>query len=99
MYVVKRNGDRQEVHFDKITSRIKKLCYGLNADYVDPVREAAVVHGCLTHALHHPDHPDQPTHSGPTGIWPQPMVICLTHDACTTQQRMPWRFCPLNLRV
>ena len=38
MYVVKRNGERQEVHFDKITSRIKKLCYGLNADYVDPVR-------------------------------------------------------------
>lgn len=38
MYVVKRTGERQEVHFDKITSRIKKLCYGLNADYVDPVR-------------------------------------------------------------
>ena len=23
--------------FDKITSRIQKLCYGLNADFVDPV--------------------------------------------------------------
>lgn len=25
------------MHFDKITSRIQKLCYGLNTDYVDPV--------------------------------------------------------------
>lgn len=23
--------------FDKITSRIQKLCYGLNMDFVDPV--------------------------------------------------------------
>jgi ATP cone domain len=29
-YVVKRNGKRESVHFDKITSRINKLCYGLN---------------------------------------------------------------------
>ena len=27
----------EEVHIDKITSRIKKLCYGLNMDFVDPV--------------------------------------------------------------
>lgn len=27
----------EEVQIDKITSRIKKLCYGLNMDYVDPV--------------------------------------------------------------
>ena len=25
------------MHFDKITSRIQKLCYGLNTDFVDPV--------------------------------------------------------------
>lgn len=25
------------MHIDKITSRIKKLCYGLNNDFVDPV--------------------------------------------------------------
>ena len=36
MYVIKRDGRREKVHFDKITSRIKKLCYGLN-DLVDPV--------------------------------------------------------------
>lgn len=31
-------GERmEEVHIDKITSRIKKLCYGLNMDFVDPV--------------------------------------------------------------
>ena len=30
MYVLKRNGRRESVHFDKITSRVSKLCYGLN---------------------------------------------------------------------
>jgi len=35
MYVIKRNGRRENVMFDKITSRIKKLCYGLNMDYID----------------------------------------------------------------
>lgn len=36
MFVVKRGGREEEVHFDKITSRIQKLCYGLNMDFVDP---------------------------------------------------------------
>ncbi|XP_033224570.1 ribonucleoside-diphosphate reductase large subunit-like [Belonocnema kinseyi] len=36
MFVLKRNGRKEEVHFDKITSRIQKLCYGLDMDYVDP---------------------------------------------------------------
>lgn len=31
------DGRKEEVHFDKITSRIQKLCYGLNMEYVDPV--------------------------------------------------------------
>lgn len=31
------DGRMEEVHIDKITSRIKKLCYGLNNDFVDPV--------------------------------------------------------------
>ena len=38
MYVVKRDGRRVPVHFDKITARITKLCYGLNPDFCDPVR-------------------------------------------------------------
>lgn len=37
MFVIKRNGFKQEVHFDKITARISKLAYGLNADFCDPV--------------------------------------------------------------
>ncbi|CAG9761941.1 unnamed protein product [Ceutorhynchus assimilis] len=37
MYVLKRDGRQEQVHFDKITSRIQKLCYGLNKDFVDPV--------------------------------------------------------------
>lgn len=28
---------KEEVYIDKITSRIQKLCYGLNMDFVDPV--------------------------------------------------------------
>lgn len=31
MYVVKRCGKKESVHFDKITSRISKLCYGLDS--------------------------------------------------------------------
>lgn len=37
MYVSKRDGRKEEIHFDKITSRIQKLCYNLNMDFVDPV--------------------------------------------------------------
>ncbi|CDW53882.1 ribonucleoside diphosphate reductase large [Trichuris trichiura] len=32
------DGRSESVHFDKITSRIKKLCYGLNMDHVEPVK-------------------------------------------------------------
>ncbi|KAJ1120623.1 hypothetical protein NDU88_008785 [Pleurodeles waltl] len=38
MHVVKRNGRGERVMFDKITSRIQKLCYGLNLDFVDPAQ-------------------------------------------------------------
>lgn len=31
------DGRQEKVMFDKITSRIQKLCYGLNSDFVDPV--------------------------------------------------------------
>lgn len=37
LYVVKRNGFREDVHFDKITERLERLCAGLNSDFVDPV--------------------------------------------------------------
>lgn len=37
-------GRKEEVHFDKITSRIQKLCYGLNMDFVDPISEFFVLH-------------------------------------------------------
>jgi ribonucleoside-diphosphate reductase alpha chain len=39
MYVVKRDGHKEPVMFDKITERIKKLCYGLNG-LVEPVKVA-----------------------------------------------------------
>jgi len=38
MYVVKRDGQKEEVAFDKITRRIRALCDDLNSDYVDPVK-------------------------------------------------------------
>ena len=37
MFVVKRNGQQEKVSFDKITSRIAKLCYGLDTDFIEPV--------------------------------------------------------------
>ena len=37
MFVIKRDGHKEPVMFDKITARIKKLCYSLNP-LVDPVR-------------------------------------------------------------
>ena len=37
MQVVKRNQRRQDVSFDKITARVKKLCYGLDPTYVDHI--------------------------------------------------------------
>ena len=39
MFVVKRDGRKEPVMFDKITARVKKLCYGLNG-LVDPVKVA-----------------------------------------------------------
>lgn len=43
MYVVKRDGRKESVKFDKITARITKLCYALNASYVDAAAVAQKV--------------------------------------------------------
>jgi len=40
MLVLKRDGRRESVKFDKITSRIERLCYGLDMNYVDPTSVA-----------------------------------------------------------
>ena len=37
MEVIKRNGIRQDVSFDKITARVKKLCYGLDPEYINHI--------------------------------------------------------------
>ncbi len=42
MFVIKRDGRREPVKFDKITARIKKLCYGLS-DHVQPLMVAQKV--------------------------------------------------------
>ena len=42
MYVIKRDGRKEAVKFDKITARIKKLCYGLDPA-VDPTKIAMKV--------------------------------------------------------
>jgi ribonucleoside-diphosphate reductase alpha chain len=43
MLVVKRDGRRESVKFDKITARIEKLCYGLNMSFVSPIEVAKKV--------------------------------------------------------
>jgi ribonucleoside-diphosphate reductase subunit M1 len=35
LFVKKRDGREEEIHFDKITSRIQKLCYGLDDDFIE----------------------------------------------------------------
>ncbi|MGM0579340.1 MAG: ribonucleoside-diphosphate reductase subunit alpha [Bacteroidota bacterium] len=43
MLVVKRDGRRETVKFDKITARIEKLCYGLDLNYIQPIDVARKV--------------------------------------------------------
>jgi ribonucleoside-diphosphate reductase alpha subunit len=43
MQVIKRSGKKEDVSFDKITARVKKLCYGLNQQYVDPIEISRMV--------------------------------------------------------
>ena len=43
MLVIKRDGRRESVKFDKITARIEKLCYGLDQNHVIPVEVAKKV--------------------------------------------------------
>ncbi|HMQ47609.1 MAG TPA: ribonucleoside-diphosphate reductase subunit alpha [Saprospiraceae bacterium] len=43
MQVIKRSGNREDVSFDKITARVKKLCYGLDTEYVKHIEIAKKV--------------------------------------------------------
>ena len=43
MYVIKRDGKKEQVKFDKITARIDKLCYGLDLKHVLPIEVAKKV--------------------------------------------------------
>ncbi len=43
MYVIKRDGSKESIKFDKITARIQKLCYALDPIHVQPVEVAMKV--------------------------------------------------------
>ncbi len=43
MYVIKRDGSKESVKFDKVTARIQKLCYALDSVHVSPVEVAMKV--------------------------------------------------------
>ncbi|WP_295122231.1 ribonucleoside-diphosphate reductase subunit alpha [uncultured Chitinophaga sp.] len=43
MFVIKRDGKKETVKFDKITARVEKLCYGLAPEYVDSIDVAKKV--------------------------------------------------------
>ena len=56
MFVVKRNKKSQPVSFDKVTSRIRRLAYGLSPEFVDPIVVAqkvtqGIFSGITTEAL------------------------------------------------
>jgi ribonucleoside-diphosphate reductase alpha chain len=42
-FVVKRSGKHEKVYFDKITSRIERLCYNLNMDFIEPIKVSVKV--------------------------------------------------------
>ncbi|HTL70382.1 MAG TPA: ribonucleoside-diphosphate reductase subunit alpha [Candidatus Eisenbacteria bacterium] len=43
MFVIKRDGRKESVKFDKVTARIERLCYGLDPTHVDPADVARKV--------------------------------------------------------
>ncbi len=43
MYVIKRDGKKEPVQFDKITARVQKLSYGLDSTHVDSTKVAIKV--------------------------------------------------------
>lgn len=43
MYVVKRDGQQEPVMFEKVTTRITRLSYGLDSTFVDPIHVAQQV--------------------------------------------------------
>jgi len=56
MFVLKRDGNKESVKFDKITARVQKLCYGLEPNHVNPVSVAmkvieGIYAGVTTHEL------------------------------------------------
>jgi ribonucleoside-diphosphate reductase alpha chain len=56
MYVLKRDGNKESIKFDKITARVQKLCYGLEPHHVNPVSVAmkvieGIYAGVTTHEL------------------------------------------------
>ncbi|KAI8388067.1 ribonucleotide reductase [Radiomyces spectabilis] len=51
MFVIKRDGRKEAVLFDKITSRISKLCDGLNEDYILPPQIAQKVVSGMYHGI------------------------------------------------
>lgn len=51
-YVIKRNGQKEEVHFDKITTRLTRLCYGLDMNYVNVITIARKVIEGLKCGIH-----------------------------------------------
>ncbi len=54
MQVIKRNGKREEVSFDKITARVRKLVYGLS-DHVNPIKISMKVIEGLYDGVHTSD--------------------------------------------
>ena len=43
MQVIKRDGSKEPVRFEKISNRVRKMTYGLNSDYIDPIEIAQKV--------------------------------------------------------
>lgn len=51
-FVINRDGKKQPVMFDRITERIRELCFGLNENFIDPARITASVIAEMKSGMH-----------------------------------------------
>uniref|UniRef100_A0A8C0B2N4 Uncharacterized protein n=1 Tax=Buteo japonicus TaxID=224669 RepID=A0A8C0B2N4_9AVES len=82
LHCIESYGRQERVMFDKITSRIQKLCYGLNADFVDPVSLSFFLLSCslplVISAKPDSGEPVLPSYS----LWQKPSMVACAGSLC-----------------
>lgn len=88
MFVVKRDGRREDVKFDKITSRINKLCYGLDNRFVDSAKiSQKVIKVSYSAYLLNPDENDRSMTSPNSAVRNEGLASSYVCKSCLQQLR------------